>query len=169
VVKSLLILMLAALQVLSGTGAARFLCISRSGSVCIDSGPESCQCCGHDESCRDEEPDNDEHGCCHNDAVTKSCDAQKADRPAASESAIVADETCGCTHISISAGQYTVVKAASTAMELDQFGALLAWASSIGLSQDAAFIPTNLSRFGDPPYAARSQALSILATIVIRC
>src|SRR5262249_41923595 len=89
--KNLLSLLLVMTQLLSWSTQAVYLCVDSDGSICLDGGPDACDCCHHDDH------DCDHHGCSqhHDPVLVASCATQPAGQWEATES------DCNCWHIQI--------------------------------------------------------------------
>lgn len=160
---ALLSLVLATTQLLAWSGGSLYLCLSDNGFHCVDFGPASCTCC-HSPAEQDEHADH----CCSDAAVT--CDGDHAGYPKPENiaSPIFASDSCGCTHVQITSQQPTSILQASSAMDVErhlQFAAVLPFVLSGDLPLGDRFDPA-CSR-GSPPIP--SQALIILASIILRC
>ncbi|GIX05064.1 MAG: hypothetical protein KatS3mg114_0933 [Planctomycetaceae bacterium] len=161
--KSLLILMLAATQLLAGSGGSLYLCISNDGSYCcFDSGPESCTCCiGHDE----------EHAACVA-SERDGCACQCHDRDGkqqAEPSVAIADDGCGCIHIPliVSAEQPTTATRPAATLSAERIALSIASLASIPCSHTSSV--SSPPPFWSGPPAVPEYALTIVSTVVIRC
>jgi hypothetical protein len=96
--KSLLALAILMTQLLSGSGSPVYLCLDSDGSVCIDGGPDHCDC-GHAEGSLHE------HCCDVGDDCQSGEHDSRLDADGAAER-----PPCDCTHIQISETQIPVVR-----------------------------------------------------------
>src|SRR5262245_6186215 len=105
--KSLLSLVLVATQTISCGACPLYLCVGEDGSLCVDFGPDSCDCCQHvpGASLQEARDQAAAHGnsAVHNYGLLGTRHSQDA-------------EPCGCTHIQISAPQTATLERASAAM-----------------------------------------------------
>lgn len=164
--KSLLILMLMAMQVLAGTCGSLHLCISNDGSYCcIDAGPESCTCChkhgeaAHNACCDEPACEAVPEKCCeHCDEESTEPDAQ----------CIVAGDPCACTHIPliVSSSQPTTIARSTINESIERCSLLIAWLPSLVGSDAVAPLPH--LRWFEPPVVP-DFALTVISTVVIRC
>lgn len=167
-----LILTLAVVQLLVGSGNAVYLCVSSDGKYCFDSGPLSCTCCHHQE-----DSDSCEHlGC---DAATESCengccchhrDQSPSDSEQSQESEGVptlATGECNCTHELVSNGHYASSPRATVGEQL--LHSLQHMDCLPSLVQQPLLNEWKycLRWQGPPPLS--DVAISILSTVVIRC
>ncbi|MGE5191252.1 MAG: hypothetical protein ACM3U2_02040, partial [Deltaproteobacteria bacterium] len=94
--KRLLTLVLVAAQSVSWGALPVYLCVAKDGSVCVDLGRESCNCC--DENCCNESDEHDSHSVCDRSAGRDhdeyAAGVDVHDAPAFSDA-------CGCTHYRI--------------------------------------------------------------------
>lgn len=99
--KLVLSLTLVLTQVAASGGSPLFLCLGHCGAVCIDFGPEACDCC-------------DSTSCGHETCMPAGCrhDAPGICQHSSGESQATAltgvDDDCGCKHVQISAPQHAV-------------------------------------------------------------
>ena len=152
-VKLLLSVVLVATQVVSWNASPLYLCMSADGSICLDFGPESCDCCRHDAA---QSECSSGHDPCH--------DHGQSDDSAADES-----DPCGCGHIQISQPQAAtlvrIVAAPDCSHRSIPPAALHSdWAPGCCLSAARASAHGPL-RGRDSP----SATLILLASVVIQC
>jgi hypothetical protein len=144
--KAPLAIVLAATQLFASSASPLYLCLSADGSACIDFGPETCCCC--------------QHGHEHAHAGTADHDAC-CDRPHV-------DDPCGCKHVQISEPH-------SVTRMSDADGS-----SCTHHVVSVIAIPCHAVRLVDVISATESgesrcwlhappPALSLLATVIIRC
>ena len=165
--RSLLILMLMATQLLSGSCRSLNLCISNDGAFCcIDGGPESCTCCQkHNE--RLPESCCDEHA---RDAVSDTCcEHSEEESTEADAQGSVAGSPCGCTHIPlmVSSSQPTTIARSALNEFVERNSLFVAWLPSLAAS-DAVNATSLHMRWFEPPVVP-DFALTVISTVVIRC
>ncbi|MEX2112812.1 MAG: hypothetical protein WD845_06470 [Pirellulales bacterium] len=145
--KLLLSLVLAATQLLSWSAAPLYLCVCDSDSLCIDAGPDDCNCCHEDEAIA------------QHDAIVEEHDHDA--------SAWGLTAACDCRHVELSlAGPATAVRGAD---QIDS-GKLVALPSLATLSP--ALFTADISLLRTPPgemVAPDFYALAILGSVVLRC
>ena len=152
--RSFLIFALTAAQFGASSEMSLYLCLSCDGSVCIDGGPSTCNCCGS-----------------HNDRDSTFSDErfhqhQDEDCHRSPASWQIVDEPCGCTHLQICRVQApAVVKPATvtTGPHLDPFAAISPDPNGV------TWILLNVADWrsgGSPP---RSLPLAVRASVVLRC
>jgi len=143
--KFLLIATLATTQLFSGSMGTLFLCVGEDGSVCLDRGEESCDCCqdAHDhDHCSPEEP---------------------------TESAVLTTapcDPCGCTHIQISQAQERSLSKAASRMPTSRSLSLDLLPGEVPVGMNA-WTNSDWTRFIHPP--AVPFELAFLATTILRC
>ena len=94
--RSLLALALVAAQIQSWSGASLYLCLRGDGGVCcIDAGPDSCDCCRHE----------DEHDEC--------AGHDKHPTPSSHDAERLAVMPCECTHVMLVQSQSPAIRRAS--------------------------------------------------------
>ena len=161
-VKPLLIILLALVQVTAWGRAPLYLCVSNDGTVCVDLGPDFCDCCHHESTA------DDHHGCSagcdhHEHSASDVCRLHQ-EGPVADDS--LATAPCDCTHIGLAARQEAAIVRAH--VERDHHQSSLA---SLPLCRSAEQLPmviTFAERAIDRPLMA-SSSLALLATVVLRC
>jgi hypothetical protein len=166
--KSLLILMLAAAQLVAGSGRSLYLCLSNDGSFCcIDDGPTGCVCC-HDHDLLERVAPTDHH--CHtfNAREARSdCNCDSLQPPAGER--LVADQ-CGCTHVLllVAAEQRMAVSRTRTTIDFER---VVVPAENFAPWHVAADDRTVLRMFfpAGGSAAALDFTLTVLASTVIRC
>lgn len=173
-IKSVLILMLAATQLLAGSGGV-YLCIRNDGSFCcLDAGPQTCTCC--------EDKDTDGHnlptmiaqeasacGCgCSDSGSSGTRDEDRESRSA--ELAVVAlSDPCGCTHIRLSQDQTSIrVARTASAIDSDVYAPMVADPSSFTKADGGDGARFTVRGRSTPP-PMRSHALTVLSWISIQC
>uniref|UniRef100_A0A7C2NYS7 Secreted protein n=1 Tax=Schlesneria paludicola TaxID=360056 RepID=A0A7C2NYS7_9PLAN len=162
-VKSLLILMLVATQLLSGSSGSVYLCVKSDGTCCcLDSGPVSCNCC-HDhgelpQALADSGCDNVACHCHDRDGVRQ-----------AEQSAALVDDGCGCTHIPLIVAVEQPARIVRTALatDVERLAQLVAWLPALHVGDDVPVLwpPTT----GSQPTGVPDFALTVISTVVIRC
>lgn len=163
-VKLLLVLMLTATQLLAGSGDGLYLCVSNDGlCYCVDSGPESCTCCQHDKM----HESSDEGCCCCRSVETCSC-PHDANPPQSAAMALLAGDTCGCTHILIAVEQPTSVTRMSVMSDAGRLTQLVAQLPIGVFWNETVTTPSLKPRWIRPPEIA-DFALIVVSTAVIRC
>jgi hypothetical protein len=155
--KALLVLALTVAQLGASSGASLYLCLGHDGSVCIDGGPATCQCC---ESHEVEEP------CCSQEHCHRHHHDEKGDRPWVAWQ--FARDLCGCTHVQICRLQAPAVTksgSAKTQLQSDPFAIVApdAISATCVLTESARWRPG-----GGAPLAP-SLKLAVLAAAVLRC
>src|SRR5215471_18342769 len=105
-VKSFLILALVTAQLGAVSGAPLYLCLAEDGSLCIDGGPATCDCCKLAET---------EDDCCPGDHSHR----HEADGSSAWQA-----DPCGCTHVQISHTQAPVTPGSVSAKSGAELAAL---------------------------------------------
>lgn len=157
-VKSLLILMLVATQLVSGSGGSVYLCVKSDGTYCcLDSGPASCNCC------QDELPET----LADSDCGDAAC--QCHDRDGVQQSVAIEDDGCGCTHIPLIVVVEQPARIVRTAMatDVERLALLVAWSPAFYFGDDVPVSwPPNT---GGQPTGIPDFALTIISTVVIRC
>lgn len=159
----LLSLTLVLTQVAASGGSPLFLCLSHNGAVCIDFGPEACDCCDAStcshESCSPAE-------CGHSHGGASICDQQSCE-PESSESGLrsLADD-CGCKHVQISAPQ-NAVSARASSLDIDS-KALLGVVYAC-LPTGAELLTPLSTVAADVLSAHRCPSLALSASAVMRC
>ena len=111
--KPFVILVLIAMQLLSGSGSSVYLCIGADGSLDIHSGLNSCKCCKAD--------GNTDRQCCGRDISAhqhSSCAASR--KKCTTHVASKATATCDCTHIPIARASNQPSGVTRTFVELDR-------------------------------------------------
>lgn len=160
-IRSLLVLLLVATQLLAGSGGSVYLCIGRDGTACLDAGPESCTGC-HD---HDETADS----VCAGASCMPSCGHHHHEQssPPAEDQRAAADP-CGCTHIPlmVAASQPTTRSRGSIATETERFCPAIEWAPSVAVIE--AIAPARILPHSGPPEAL-DFGLIVVATVVSRC
>jgi hypothetical protein len=142
--KLLLSLVLVATQLVSWSSARLYLCVCNRESVCIDRGPDDCDCCHESEAAPQ-------------DAIV----AERGSMPALSLQA-----TCECRHVELSlAGPATVVRTADRC----ESGEFIALPSPVNLL--SAFITADDCLLQVPPgqSAAAIYTSAILGSVALRC
>lgn len=174
--KSLLVLFLMATQLLAGGGGSLYVCISHDGSFCcIDSGPETCECCSnheavqHDSCChaRHEHPDVSGDDRCQHDGDQHDGGPCAESRMLASPAA-PHDDVCGCTHIPLmmtSVRQSPLARISMPNGERFECPTALRSFSQCASSIDALLL---CGRWNGRP-VGYDYALTVIATTVIRC
>jgi hypothetical protein len=151
----LLAIWLSMTQLLVGSGAAAYLCVSDGGGVCcIDRGPAGCTCCQH------EEPAHHRHD---SDACSKHEHEQQHDGQQ-----IADPDRCGCRHVLISSQQPSSISRLASekvAERISQLVASLPMLVSID-AIDLAISPREPC-YGPPPVP--DLGLVSLSTVIIRC
>jgi hypothetical protein len=151
--KPLLVMALVAMQLLSWSGNAIYLCLC-DGSACLDFGPDDCHCCppafdGAHEA---------RH---HNSCRPQPAHLAELEQPA--------DDSCDCTHVQISPLSGPAVVDDSSATKVPNAAtALLAWPIASLPERASANSP---KRGAAPPPAARTQTQSSLTalSVMLRC
>jgi len=162
--KALLSLVLVATQILSGSGAMLYLCLSENGFHCVDFGPNSCTCC-HSPA---EQDDFAHDGCCSESAVTCDSDRSKHSKSENVAPQIVPSDSCGCTHIQITSQRSTSIFPPTSSTDVErqfQFAAVLPSFRIHDLRIDDRFDPGGIRGSLIIP----SQTLIFLSSIVLRC
>jgi hypothetical protein len=167
--KSLLILMLMAAQVLAGTGGSVYLCFGADGAYCcLDAGPESCTCCQDATACHDAAacPEVDahcSHAACDRTTAAGSVPDQRLPQP--SSPAGLSAALCECTHLLLVQSPPVSMRRVEKMSPRECFAGLV---SNELLRRDAVLAPSPPSHWRGPP-ELRDWALTVLATVVIRC
>lgn len=168
------ILTLSAMQLLTGSGKAVYLCVSSDGSVCcLDSGPQSCTCCRHehdstscdDASCEIATEECESKCCCqHDDEPSCPNDSQP---PKPKDSSAVANGACSCTHELVSTGQVGSNLRSSVNDRVSDAVQQLDCLPIASYHQSFVAIDGRRSWQGPPPLP--DVAISVLTTVAIRC
>ena len=144
--------MLVVTQLMSWAAAPLHLCISRSGSVCVELGDENCTCC---DDTKYEQPVSRSPACCAN------CDAEESDE----QPVLAWINPCDCTHIPLMIEQDDSIRA-SVVSYMSSWDAPIPW-----LHAHLDVVPRTITalvlqwdRRNDP-----SRHPVALATIVLRC
>ena len=167
------ILTLAAMQLLTGSSRAVYLCVSNDGSLCcLDSGPLSCTCCHDDHDSKacgnascEVATEECESKCSHHDDE-QSC-PNDSQLPKTEDSPAVANGTCSCTHELVSTGQVgnnlrsSMTDQVSDALQLFN-------CSPIAAHQQAVVAFDGHASWQGPPLMP-DATLAALSTVVIRC
>ena len=161
-VKPLLTILLALVQVTAFSRAPLYLCVSSDGTVCVDLGPDFCDCCHHESTA------DDHHGCSagcdhHEHSASDVCRLHQ-EGPVADDS--LATAPCDCTHIGLAARQEAAIVRADVDRDQHQ-----SWLASAPLCLTAERVP------GSNAFAERTVdrslaptcSLALLATVVLRC
>jgi hypothetical protein len=162
VVKPLLTILLALVQVTAWGRAPLYLCVSGDGTVCVDLGPDLCDCCHH------ESPADSEHacsaGCDHHEHAAGDVCGQQQEAQVADDS--LATDPCDCTHIGLAARQDPAIVRANVDHDHDpsSFASLPLAVSAERLPLTIAFAERAIDRPLTPSYS-----LALLATVVLRC
>jgi hypothetical protein len=158
VIKPLLTILLAVVQLTAWGRAPLYLCVSSNGTVCVDLGPDFCDCCQHEDA---------NHACAsaciHHDhaAINSACVGHEC--PAVDDSLVA--EPCDCTHIGLSSGQDAAMARAD--LDRDQDVGLLA---ALPLCLSNACV-TEANSFAARPFGYSPSipcSLALLATVVMR-
>lgn len=168
-----LILTLAAMQLLAGSGRAVYLCVSSDGSLCcLDSGPLSCTCCRHENdstSCED--------ACC--EVATEECESKRCHHdddqsspndsqlPKTEDAPSVASGACSCTHELVSTGQVGSNLRSSMTDQVSDVLQLSYCLSAAAHQQAVVAFDGHACWHGPPPMP--DATLAALATVIIRC
>jgi hypothetical protein len=161
VLKPFLTLLLVLVQLTAWGRAPLYLCVSSDGTVCVDLGPDFCDCCGH-------EPGADgDHACSagcehHDHSASDVCGAHQEGQ-AGNDS--LATAPCDCTHIGLAARQEAAIVRADVDHDQHQ-----SWLASAPLCLTAERVP------GSNAFAERTIdrslaptcSLALLATVVLR-
>jgi len=162
--KFLLAMTLVATQAFASLGLPLYLCLGHDGSICVDFGPDACDCCQHesDHEC-------DEHGncgsahCSHEHSHAPAGAARPADD---AEPSALASDDCPCTHVQISAPQHAAtVKSSESAADSSAFSVLAAnvVTAPLVLTADAGEFRIH------GPAGSPCCALALVASAVMRC
>lgn len=156
-------LMLVLTQVAASSGSPLFLCLCHDGAVCIDFGPEACDCCAAT-SCRHES--GTDADCEQTPGSASQCEHQACDYAPRAASLTGIDDDCGCTYVQISAPQEAVAARAGS-LDVDSrallgvaHGCLPAKAELVVMQTTVA--PNHLA-------ALRCSSLAQSASAVMRC
>ena len=160
-VKPLLIILLALVQVTAWGRAPLYLCVSNDGTVCVDLGPDFCDCCHHELAAEGD------HGCSagcdhHDQAGGDVCGHQQEAQVADSS---LATAPCDCTHIGLAARPDAAIVRANVDHDHDQ-----ASLASVPLAFSAERLPVAIT-FAERTILrplAPSSSLALLATVVLR-
>jgi hypothetical protein len=137
------------MQLLAGSGAAAYVCMSGDGSFCcIDGGSESCTCCHHEE------------GACP-DGCEPAHDHESEGHEFASNA------PCGCTHVLIAADQASRVTRFSPWDEARRGSQVIPLLPILISCDDQVAAQPQLRWHGPPPLPDRR--LVLMASVVIRC
>jgi hypothetical protein len=156
-VKLLVSLSLVMTQLYSWSAAPLFLCVSGNGSVCVDAGPEACDCC--------DEADSDH-------CTTVGCEHQHDhDAELAAEEHRCADtgthslsSGCGCRHLQLSQGS-VIASRGTTSHDVDL------QPIRAGLPFAVAILPTLTGHAGleaGPTFPAFFAA-HVVGSVMLRC
>ncbi len=144
-VKLLLSLVLIATQLASSSSARLYLCVCDSESVCIDRGPDDCDCCHEHNAPAPQHAVTTEH----DDAEAPSLQA-----------------TCECRHVELSlAGPATVLRADDPS----DAGQFIAPPSPVGLLPASNAADNCLRQSPPGQSAAAVYASAILGSVALRC
>lgn len=155
--KLLTTLTLVAAQTLTWAGGPLFLCVDSGGNVCIDGGPDACECC----------PADQEHagsGCTEH-AMCEAFDA--ASTPCSSKAPSVTGEPCDCQHELI-AQQSTRATSNSTSTSIGKLLHTTAWAACL-LSDAPTIVSECVAGPAELAPDAASPQLGRIGSIVLRC
>jgi hypothetical protein len=156
--KSLLSLALMATQLFSWSASPLYLCLCGNGSICIDFGPDNCDCCKHSQV----DDDCTVHHACkvheHGDSSERAGHDQNS----------VAGNPCDCTHIQISQRQISTVVSSSSSPDAER---LIAFVDSItcDLSAHVGVPPTDEAGAFWLTQHTPPLLLSQSAPVVMRC
>jgi hypothetical protein len=155
-IRVLLSTVMVATQLLSWNASPRYLCHSEDGSICVDLGPATCDCCRHEAA--QTPPADDHQGCAHHEGCAHH-DGGNVPRAAS----LV---PCGCTHVQLSETQNATRARAAAAPDAHRLVLPLAFA--------AQGVHSCLAARGDaaPPWHPPDQCaenLAHLASVVLRC
>jgi hypothetical protein len=158
--KSLLSLALIVMQLLSWSASPLYLCLSSDGSVCVDLGPDACECCKHSavesETC---------------DATHESCADHNHGMPenqGTSLASFSVGDPCGCTHVQISQPQSPTLNRSSARADISH-SVIFLITMHCNLVPAVASPPIGQATALSPAHHVPSMRLTVLATIVIRC
>lgn len=173
-IKSVLILMLAATQLLTGSGGV-YLCIRNDGSCCcLDAGPQTCTCCDDENTDGHNQPtliaqESAACGCrCSDSGPSGTCDEHRESQSA--ELAIIAlSDPCGCTHVRLSHDQTAnCIARAGSAPESSVYAPMCADLSNYANADAGTGSRLALCRrLATPP--TRSGSLTLLSWVSIQC
>lgn len=158
----LLSLTLVVTQLFSCGAVPLYLCACDSGSVCIDTGPDDCDCC-HDpaaataSSSRDRDHDDDDHGFA---SGRDSC-------PTRFESAAALGLLCDCQHVALSAWGGPAIARTTEAPGTSKFIVAPAPVSSTSSTQAVGLSVIRAEFCGPSPPTFFASA--ILGCVVLRC
>jgi hypothetical protein len=157
-----LILALVATQVLSGSGAAYYVCLNGDGSYCcIDAGPDACTCC-HEHDSPPADACADAAGTCghHHD--------DDAAPPAGS--GVTLSDACDGTHIPVMASADQALRATRSAAAANAERLALggAWLPSWGNAAASVVFAAAPARWGGPP-TVPDFAVTVVSTVALRC
>ena len=157
--KPLLALALVMTQLLSWSVPPVYLCLESDGSICIDSGPEHCDCCRSDRCWHDHFSAD---GCC-----TDGDDCQSVEHDWGLDAGCRGDRApCNCTHIQISQQQSPIVLSPVASPESSHVAAMvvasLGCLNSVSADLDAPFARGGQSSSGPWPQSGR-------LSVVLRC
>jgi hypothetical protein len=153
--KLLTTLTLVTAQTMTWAGGPLFLCVDSAGEVCIDGGPDACECCPAAQSTTG--------ACCEEHATCKAGVAASC----ATNAQSVTGEPCDCQHELI-AQQSTKATSNSSNMSIGKLLHTTAWAAC--LLSDAPLLMVDLAA-GPAELApdAASPQLGRIGSIVLRC
>jgi len=156
--KSLLSLALIVTQLLSWSASPLYLCLGSDGSVCVDHGPDGCECCKHSHS--DDE--------CVGSRACKDHDHNNPGERGGHQEDLAAGDPCDCTHIQILQTQSPTLIPSSNSPDVEHLIVIL------------ATIPCDLcAHVGVPPISETAKmlhmldapplSLILLASVNMRC
>ena len=160
-VKPLLTILLALVQVTAWGRAPLYLCVSSDGTVCVDLGPDFCDCCHHETSAEGDHACS--AGCSHHEhAADDACRLhQNGQVPGDS----LATAPCDCTHLGLAARLDAAIVRANVDNDHDQTSL-----TSLPLALSAERLPESIT-FAERAILrplAPSTSLALLATVVLR-
>ena len=158
--KSLLSLTLILTQLLSWSASPLYLCLDDDGSVCVDFGPDGCQCC--------QQPAADGHACVAEHGTCKDHDHNNSERQRVDSENALAAGPCDCTHIQILQTQTVTVVSSSVSRDVQRLAVCLA-TPSFNLVAHVAIPPIDEAAMLLRLMHSPAPSLTVSASAVMQC